>query len=81
MVSGTYVHSPPVLVCTDEDREFRTKVRESDDYDLDVHLTVSEIGGREPLVAVVVPAHVWREWVRAVERTIRDEYKSRKADL
>jgi hypothetical protein len=81
VVSGTYVHSPPVLVCTDEDREFRTKVRESDNYDFDVHLTVSEIGGREPLVAVVVPAHVWREWMRAVEQTIREEYKSRKEDL
>ena len=55
-MSGTYVHRPPVLVCTDEDRELRTKVCESNDYDLDVHLTVSAIGDHEPLVQVCVPA-------------------------
>lgn len=69
-----YVETRPVLVCTDEDVTVEAKSAWSDDLLVHVRLCI-RFHANEKL-EVAVPAGVWREWVREVEKSLKREERN-----
>ena len=65
-----YVDHRPVLVCSDEDTTITVRGRHFDETGAHVELAIARHDGTFDLL---VPAGVWRQFARAVERTLKAE--------
>lgn len=68
----SYVERRPVLVCTDEDVAITARARACDG-EIVVTLTAAPATGGAPILDVQIPERVWRDWVRSIQRALRDE--------
>jgi len=65
-----YVDQRPVLVCSDEDVTITVRGRYFDETGAHVEFAIARHDGT---FDVLIPAGVWRQFARAVERTLKAE--------
>jgi len=68
----SYVELRPVLVCTDEDVAITARTRVCDG-EVVVALTAAPATGGAAVLDVQIPERVWRDWVRSIQRALRNE--------